>query len=183
MQINLFTNGKTNTRSVSKARISLAIAAMLFTAGFANGKGADKRIPFQGYLQGHETDVLQGSPPEAISVDGNVTGVATHLNHFTLTYKVMVKAPEGSATGSAELIVADGDRIYTSIVGQGEPTDADTPDLNSIVEIHLITGGSGQFAGAKGSFTIKRLVDLATGLTSGSVHGTILLTGPSRAAR
>jgi len=183
MQTSLFTNGKTNTQSVRKASISLAIAAMFFTAGFANAKGPDKRISFQGYLQGNETDVLQGSPPEAISVDGNVTGIATHLNHFTLAYKVTVKLPEGSATGTAELIAADGDRIYTSVVGQGEPTDTDTPDLNSIVEIHLITGGSGQFAGVKGSFTIKRLVDLATGFTSGSVHGTILLPGPRRGDR
>ena len=180
MQTSLFTNGKTNTQSVRKASISLAIAAMFFTAGFANAKGPDKRISFQGYLQGNETDVLQGSPPEAISVDGNVTGIATHLNHFILAYKVTVKLPEGSATGTAELIAADGDRIYTSVVGQGEPTDTDTPDLNSIVEIHLITGGSGQFVGVKGSFTIKRLVDLTTGFTSGSVHGTILLPGARR---
>jgi hypothetical protein len=183
MQIRVFTNGKTNAKSVRKASIPLAIAAIFFSAAFANAKGTDKRISFQGYLQGHETDVLQGTPPEAISVDGSVTGIATHLNQFTLTYKVMVKLPEGSATGSAELIAANGDRIYTSIVGQGEPTDTDTPDLNSIVEIHLITGGSGQFAGARGSFTIRRLVDLATGFTSGSLRGTLSLAGPRRGDR
>lgn len=183
MQINLFTNGKTITKSVMKAGFSLAVAAMFFTSTFASAKGADKRISFQGYLQGLETDVPQGSPPETLSVDGNVTGIATHLNHFTLTYKVTVGLPEGSASGTAELITAEGDRLYTSLVGHGEPTDTDTPDLNSIVEIHLITGGSGRFAGAKGSFTIKRLVDLATGFTSGSVHGSILLPGPRRGDR
>jgi hypothetical protein len=120
---------------------------------------------------------LQGSPPKAISVDGNVTGIATHLSQFTLSYKVTVKLPEGSATGPAELIDANGDRIFLSIVGQGEPTDTDTPNLSSIVEINTVTGGRGRFAGAIGSFTTKRLVDVATGFTSGSVHGTILFPG------
>jgi len=157
-----------------KTSLFIAIAAMFLTAGLANAKAADKRISFEGYLQGHETDTLQGSPPEAISVDGNVTGIATHLGQFTLTYKVTVDLSDGSATGSGELIAADGDRIFFSVVGQGQPTDTDTPDLNRIVEIDTIKGGTGRFAAAQGSFTIKRLVDLATGFTSGSVYGIIL---------
>jgi hypothetical protein len=173
MHINLFT----------KASICLAVAAMFGTVALANPKGAEKRISFEGYLQGHETDALQGSPPEAISVDGNVTGLATHLGQFTLTYKVTVKISDGSAIGSAELIDADGDHIFISIVGQGEPTDPDTPNLNSIVEIDTVTGGTGRFAGAIGSFTIKRLVDLTTGFTSGAVHGTILFPGAKHGDR
>jgi hypothetical protein len=35
MQITLFTNGKTNTKSVMKASISLVVAAMLLTAVLA----------------------------------------------------------------------------------------------------------------------------------------------------
>ena len=61
------------------------------------------------------------------------------------------------------------------IAGQGEPTD--TPGLSRFVEINIITGGTGRFAGAKGSFTLERLVDLATGFTSGSFHGTITSAG------
>ncbi|HTF42880.1 MAG TPA: hypothetical protein VK641_03220 [Terriglobales bacterium] len=158
-----------------KTSLSMAMAAIFLTAALANAKGAEKRISFEGYFQGHETDTLQGSPPETISVDGNVTGIATHLSQFTLTYKVTVDLSEGSATGSAELIAADGDRMFISIFGQGEPTNPDTPDLNRIVEIDTIKGGTGRFAGALGSITIKRLVDLATGFTSGSVQGIILL--------
>ena len=166
-----------------KTSLSLAVAAMLLTVGLANAKDPEKRISFDGYLQGHETDTLQGSPPEAISVDGNVTGIATHVSQFTLTYKVTVDLSDGSATGSGELIAADGDRIFISIVGQGEPTNPDTPDLNRIVEIDAIKGGTGRFAGALGSITIKRLVDLATGFTSGSVHGIILFPAARHGGR
>jgi len=139
-----------------------------------NERKSANRISFEGYFQGSEVDTLEGSPPNAIAVDGNVIGIATHLSHFTLTYKVNVKVPEGSATGSAELIAANGDRLFISLVGQGDPTNTDTPTLNSIVEINTVTGGTGRFSGAIGTFTTKRLVDLATGFTSGSVHGTIL---------
>jgi hypothetical protein len=81
---------------------------------------------------------------------------------------------KGSVQGR-EFIAANGDVIFTTIVGQGEPTD--TPGINRIVEINTITGGTGRFAGAKGSFTLERLVDLTTGSTSGSFHGTITSPG------
>ncbi|MEO8075347.1 MAG: hypothetical protein ABI818_03395 [Acidobacteriota bacterium] len=83
---------------------------------------------------------------------------------------------DGSATGSSQFIAANGDRLYATIQGQGEPTD--TPNLNRIVEINTIAGGTGRFAGAKGTFTVERLVDLGTGLTGGSFHGTITAPGP-----
>ena len=44
----------------------------------------------------------------------------------------------GTGTGSAQLIAANGDIIYTTLVGQAEPTD--TPGVNRIVEINTITG-------------------------------------------
>src|ERR1700687_4159153 len=48
MQISLFTNGKTNTKSVMKASISLAVAAMLLTAALAVPATAQKQVPFKG---------------------------------------------------------------------------------------------------------------------------------------
>jgi hypothetical protein len=52
MQISLFTNGKINTKSVMKAGISLALAAMLLTAALAVPAAAQKQVPFKGSLQG-----------------------------------------------------------------------------------------------------------------------------------
>ena len=64
MQISLFTNGKTNTKSVMKASISLAVVAMLLTAALAIPAAAQNQVPFKGSLQGHENDTPQGGPPE-----------------------------------------------------------------------------------------------------------------------
>ena len=159
-----------------KTSIYLPMAAMFLTAALVGpAAAAEKQVPFSGSVQGNETDVFQGPPPGSLLVDGSVTGIATHLGRCTLTYKVTVNLLAGSSTGFAQLIAANGDSIFTTIVGQGEPTD--TPGIARIVEINTITGGTGRFAGAKGSFTLERLVDLATGVTSGSFHGTITSPG------
>ncbi len=65
----------------------------------SEGKSA-KRISFQGYFQGSEVDSVQGSPPDVISVEGNVIGIATHLSQFTLTYKATVKLPTALQQGT-----------------------------------------------------------------------------------
>lgn len=135
---------------------------------------AEAQVPFKGALVGHETDLLQGNPPAQILVDGGTTGVATHLGRFKMTYTVTVSLPAGTSVGSAELTAANGDIIFTTFVGLGVPTDI--PGVNSIVENNTITGGTGRFASAKGSFTVERLVDLNTqpAATFGSFHGTIM---------
>jgi hypothetical protein len=177
MQIRQLRLAKTDMRTLLKISVSTALASMFLAATLAYSKNSDKRILFEGFLQGTETDVLQGSPPDSIAVDGNIPGLATHLGEFTYSYKVLVNIQEGSATGTGELIAPDGDRVFLSITGQGEPIGTDVANLNSIVEIDSITGGTGRFAGATGGVTVKRLIDLATGFTSGSVHGTIVLPG------
>jgi hypothetical protein len=140
----------------------------------------DRQVPFKGSIQGQETDIVQGDPPAQILVSGIVTGVATQLGRFTMTYNVTVVLPAGSSTGSAHLIAANGDRLDTTLVGQGVPVP-DTPGLNQIVEYNTVTGGTGRFANARGTFTLERLVDLTTGLTSGSfVDGFITSPGATR---
>lgn len=173
----------TSLNKLLKTSFVLTMAFVLLTSAAAHstgvGSGPNKRISFEGYLQGTETDTLQGSPPEDIAVAGKIPGLATHLSEFTLNYQVTVSLSDGSANGTAELVLADGDRIFVSTAGQTEATDNDTPNVNSIVEIDSITGGTGRFAGAKGGFTVRRLIDLATGFTSGTIHGTIVLPGKS----
>ena len=165
---------KTNTESVIKASISLVIAAILLTATLAVPAAAQKQVPFKGSLQGQETDTPQGGPPPTtLSVDGSATGIATHVGQFSFTYQLTVDLATGTATGSAQLVAANGDIIFTTITGSSELTAG----IASITEVNTITGGTGRFAGAQGSFTTERLVNLATGFTSGSFHGTITSPG------
>ncbi len=126
MQITLFTNGKTNTKSVMKASISLVVAAMLLTAVLAVPAAAQKQVPFKGSLQGHETDTPEGGPPPTtLNVDGNTTGIASHVGQFSFSYQLTVTLADGTATGSAHLIAANGDSIYTTVAGSSEMTATD----------------------------------------------------------
>jgi len=176
MQISLFTNGKTNTKSVMKASISLAVAAALLAAALAVPAAAQRHVPFKGSLQGHETDTPQGGPPPTtLSVDGSTTGIATLVGQFSFSYQLTVTLATGTSTGSAQLVAANGDSIFTTVTGSSEPTA--TPGVLSITEINTITGGTGRFSAAQGTFTVERLVNQGTGFTSGSLHGTITSPG------
>jgi hypothetical protein len=155
---------------------SRLIGALILTAALAVPAAAQKQVPFKGSLQGHETGTPGGGPPPTtVNVDGSATGIATHVGQFSFTYQLTVTLANGTSTGSAQLIAANGDSIFTTFAGSSEPTAA--PDVLSITEINTITGGTGRFAGAQGSFTVERLLTQSTGFTSGSLHGTITSPG------
>ena len=157
--------------------IVLLPAAMFLTiaiAGATKPDKPDKTVTFSGSFQGKETDVLQGTPPQSIAVDGTLTGVANQLGKFTVKYKVTVKLPEGSSAGFAQTTSADGDILFATVIGLGLEIPG-MPGLNRIVEFYTITAGTGRFAGAKGSLRVERLVDLATGLTSGSIQASVII--------
>ena len=161
-----------------RTSIYLPMAAMLLTAALAGpAVAAEKLVPFSGSLQGNETGTVQFP---TLLIDGSGTGIATQLGRFTATWKETVNLLDlpVSGTGSMHLIAANGDSIFTTHVGQAEPTG--TPGVFRIVEINTITGGTGRFAGAKGSFTMERLADETTGFTSGSFRGTITSPGSAK---
>jgi hypothetical protein len=155
---------------------SRLIAALILTAALAVPAAAQKQVPFKGAMQGREIDTPQGGPPPTtLLADGRTRGIATLVGQFSFTYQLTVTLANGTATGSAQLIAANGDGVFMTVVGSSEPTA--TPGVLSITEIDTITGGTGRFAGAQGSFTVERLVTQATGFTSGSFHGTITSPG------
>lgn len=159
-----------------KTSIYLPMAAMLLTAALGVPAAAENQVPFKGSIQGHEIETPQGGPPPTtLIVNGSAAGIATHVGQFSFNYELTVNLANGTATGSARLIAANGDSVFTTIAGSSEMTA--TPGVAGITEIDTITGGTGRFAGAQGSFTVERLVNLATGFTSGSFHGTITSPG------
>lgn len=163
----------------TKSGVSIAANHLLIVCGFlvaGSSAWGGELVPFSGSLQAHEAVVSQG--PGTFVTDGTGEGIATQLGRFTVTWEFTVTLADGSGTGPVRFIAANGDQIFMTAVGQSEPTA--TPGVFRIVEIQVITGGTGRFSGAKGSFSVERLVDLTTGLTSGSFHGTITSPGAAR---
>ena len=159
-------------KNITRSNIYLPMAAMILTAALAVPAAAGNQVPFKGAMQGHDTDT--GFTSTTVTVLTMGTGIGTHLGQFSFTQTVTVEFATGHDTGSAQWFAANGDSISTTINGSGEVIEG---GLISIEEVHTITGGTGRFAGAQGSFTVKRLASGVTFLTSGSYEGTITPPG------
>jgi hypothetical protein len=153
------------------------IAAMFLTAAVSGLAAEAGRIPFNGTIEANESMQIFGDPP-LFSVLGSGTANTTQLGQFSVLYTfiALLSAIESGevAIGASNYIAADG-IIYTYSTGVGSPTG--DPDVTSVVEMHTIAGGTGRYAGAKGSFTLNRLVNDVTGVSSGSFDGTIIVRG------
>jgi hypothetical protein len=157
-------------RYSSEAGFALAVLAVLGLAGPAL---AQQQVPFKGGLNG----VVQvGMPtPQGVPVLVNATGNATQLGQFTLAIPHIVNRAAMTAKGTYQFVAANGDRLTASFFGKAMPTA--TPGVLSIVETATITGGTGRFAGATGSFSCVRLFNTITKMTAGSFSGTISAPG------
>jgi hypothetical protein len=157
-------------KTITKTILYLQMTALLLTAALAGSAAAEKELPFRGSIQAVEITDVQFP---RLFVDGSGFGNATHLGRFTVTYEVEANLLTHETFGSSLFTAANGDSLATDITGLGTPTE--NPDVHSIVEVHTITGGTGRFAGATGTFIRTSLLNLVSGSTSGSFEGTIVL--------
>lgn len=160
---------------MKKIYVSTVIALLLLIAlastTFAAPLAGQRQLLLKGSLQAMETHLVT---PPTMFVDATGSGNATQLGSFTMSFQGEVFLPTlFAASESATLVAADGSSIFGEGSGQGTLTG--TPGIVLIVETYAITGGTGRFAGASGSFTVERLVDRATLTSSGTINGNIVL--------
>ncbi len=98
------------------------------------------------------------------------TAQATPYGKFALVADFTVNLATERSVGTLTLTARNGDVITASFTGQ---SSAAAPGIIAIVENATITGGTGRFAGATGSFVIHRTLVRATGAVSGSFTGII----------
>jgi len=159
-----------------KFRIALVLLAMTVTAA-----AAQKQVPFKGTIQGQDIDIGFTSPGMFL-VESNGTGNGILLGQFTFKLETTINVAVFTDTGSAHFKAANGDTIdatYTSVM-PAELTP--TPDgvVFSIKEVYTITGGTGRFAGVRGSFLMERVADPQRFITFGSFQGNITPSGAGK---
>ena len=162
-------------KTITRTKIYLPMAALILAA-LAIPAAAQTQVPFKGTFQGKDTTNI--SLPTLATA---ATGTGTHLGKFTFTQDVTLDFENFNDTGSAQWKAANGDIIYTTVHGSAIPG----LDVFTITEIHIITGGTGRFAGARGSFTVHRthvvaFSDDGTHVTFGSFDGTITSPGAAK---
>ena len=154
----------------SAVSLTLAVLAVL---ALARPVVAQVQVPFKGSLAG--ADVAIPIPNTTfVSVTVKATGDATLLGKFTFTELTTVNSATRMGSGTFLFVAANGDTVSGTIIGQAKFTP---PNVLSIVESGIITGGTGRFAGATGSFTVSRVKNTVTGATTATFMGSISTPG------
>jgi hypothetical protein len=148
----------------------LQIIALFLTASLSALAAQERETPFRGTIQFSEAWDTQFP---TLLVTGTGSGEGTQLGSFTVTYAAEVNLVTAAGSGAATFTAANGDRLMATIIGQASPTQ--DPLVSALVESYTITEGTGRFAGATGSFTVRRLLSTITGLSSGLFEGSILI--------
>jgi len=157
---------KTSVSTVTALLLLIVLTSTTFAAPAAGGR----QLLLKGSLQAVETNELNFP---ILSVDATGSGKATQLGQFTIDYQVEVNVLTLWGSGPTTLIASDGSSLFAEVSGQA--TQTGTPNIVTILATGTITGGTGRFAGASGSFTMERILDQTTGVTSGTISGNIVL--------
>jgi hypothetical protein len=165
-----FAIGCSQSTSPTSPTSAPSISAAATPSSLVPSAAAQKQVPFKGTFEGNDTVI----PPDTITTAA--TGTGTLIGHFSLDEVVTVT----SLAGTGHWIAPNGDIIYTTFVASPVPG----PVVFKVTESHTITGGTGRFAGATGSFTVQRThivepSDDGTHVTFGSFDGTISSPGPA----
>ena len=156
---------------MKKMSIVTIIAGLLVSAALVAAASMSKEMHLKGSFKALETSQLD---LPIVHVTATGSGEATQLGRFTVSYQVDVNVQTGAGTGlSAEFVAANGDSLFAEGTGQASPTG--TPGTVNITENYTITGGTGRFANASGTFTVERVASETTGETSGTLSGTIVI--------
>ena len=123
-------------------------------------------LPFKGTYEGLET-VLTVPSHHHLDAAGN----ATHLGRFTVTADWTVTTA-GAIETSSTWTAANGDEFFTRFTRGG----VFVPPTATFTETHTITGGTGRFANASGTFTVVQTRGLSMPYNnSATIDGTINL--------
>jgi hypothetical protein len=147
--------------------IALLLLIVLASTTFA---ATEKEFRLKGSLEASQT-VQVVFPTAYINLTG--TGVASHVGLFTFQLQAELNIPTATGAGSSRLVAADGSTLFMEGSGHGTPTDV--PGVVLIVDTFTITGGTGRFAGASGNVIVERVLNQATGVSSGTISGIIIL--------
>jgi hypothetical protein len=148
------------------------LAVVGLAASLVTPAAATDAVIFKGRLAG--TVAVTPLDPPLASVLIQATGNATQLGSFTVQVPHLVNQATRIGQGSYVFTAANGDMLTAEFTGQATLIG---PGVLTTHETAVITGGTGRFAGASGSFIADRTFHVATGETVGSFVGWVSTLG------
>lgn len=154
----------------------LACFAAVFASAAAPAIAGDT-VPFKGTLSG---TIISSVPLDECHVLSEIVngGNATQLGRFTGTAEFILNVCDLTYVGSYVFTGANGDSISGPFTGTLTPTSIQGIFDNN--ELAFITGGTGRFANATGTFNLGGQIDTNTGTFSLPMQGTISTVGSGR---
>lgn len=180
-----------STHRLDQRRASLALAVVAMALACSPDGGGNPLAPPPAATRGAATardvtgaagQTFQGTlqavsrPTYDPATNSNIvhlvgTAWAHPYGQFALVADFTVALATELSVGHLTLTARNGDVISATFTGKSSPV---APGVIGILEHATITGGTGRFAGAAGSFVLERTLVRATGMTSGSFNGTIV---------
>lgn len=156
----------------STYRFSLLITSIMLLVSSCHKEdhSCKETVPFKAVFQ-IQSVIIQQGPPLIIEATG--TGEGTPIGKSSFVGHAQVDA-SNNFTDKGIITAANGDQIFETAKGPGPVVDTTNGDF-LIISQNIITGGTGKYAGATGSYiTIARgNVNSPNGIDS--LKGTITL--------
>ncbi|MEP6950328.1 MAG: hypothetical protein ABI863_13675 [Ginsengibacter sp.] len=146
---------KTQIASFSKFILMLlAVIMMLATSCQKPHEHIKKTVPLTAEFQDSVTVIVQGSPGvlEQVRVNGWGSGTPIGTSTFEDDVKVDASVSPEIIKGVETITTANGDKIFATI--NGTSPDPDEQGNYEVFNKNTITGGTGKFAGATGSYSV-----------------------------
>lgn len=164
---------KKSTIAGRSTLLAIALLCLAIFTGFSTSTFAPPgERPFHGRYEG-SVSVPVGTPVLE-DVSFTVTGVASLLGRFQMANVADIDLTTLSSAGTTTITAASGDALYTTYSSAG----TDNGDGSyTVVGEHEITGGTGRFEGATGSFTTLSTARMMTTLETVTIAGRVYMTG------
>jgi hypothetical protein len=158
--------------------LRLNFSSLIFSFVLFSGPAfAAEAVPFKGQSQNQAISAVPVDP-EHVFVTTIGAGHATHLGNFTFVSPHLSGLLDFSIDGIQIITAASGDELHTTLSGNLHPEVDETGHVFLVGSVDgVITGGTGRFANATGTFTFSLVFDTQTAQSVAEIDGAILYAG------
>lgn len=155
----------------------VTLVALAASRSLAEKPALPPAVPFKGSSQQQAINAVPVDEDHVFvtTVGG---GQATHLGNFTFVSPHLSGLSDFSIEGTQHFTAANGDVLDADLVGQLMPVVDESGHVFLVGDVEgTITGGTGRFANATGSFTFSLVFDTQTAASTAEIDGTIRFAG------
>lgn len=166
-------------RSIRPSWLSVVLAGVLLVAatpGAPAGAASSVELPFVGSSINQAIDAVPIDPTHVL-VTTVGAGTASHLGHFTFVSPHVSGLLDYSIEGPQFFTASDGSELHTHLSGYLEPVVGPDGTVSLAGDVPAtITGGTGRFEHATGTFTFSLVFDLVTSGSTAQIDGHVVLS-------